>query len=300
MDNAYLKKNVLPALTEALTAMSVQVPDDQVDFIGKYLISFVERQRRNSQNELSTQEAEKNLEIYLQEESIRSAAKAEKEQVKINLENQYNRFLDTLKITSNKPDAFDSVSSFLEKTLGIPSAYVAVKQVQGDKEFLKFVSAGPKSTIVLGKKILKPSGEEGEDLPERQGVLFESFKVPEVPEPEATEEGEGEPVPKGPVLPQPMIIENVLRDKRVKFFGIPKLGSLVACPFIYSSIDHDGACQFTPAEGETPSSYNLASVDVPFVIAFDSVGAYRLFDVNRFFILTFFLCFLFYFITISF
>lgn len=42
MDSAYLKTNILPALSEALTAMAVQIPDDQVEFLGKYLLAYVD------------------------------------------------------------------------------------------------------------------------------------------------------------------------------------------------------------------------------------------------------------------
>lgn len=44
MDAQYLKKNVNEALIEALASMAITMPDDGIEYIGKYLIKYVERQ----------------------------------------------------------------------------------------------------------------------------------------------------------------------------------------------------------------------------------------------------------------
>ena len=43
MDAKYLKENVNEALIEALASMAVTLPDDGVEYVGKYLIQYVER-----------------------------------------------------------------------------------------------------------------------------------------------------------------------------------------------------------------------------------------------------------------
>ena len=43
MDNDYLKKNVNSALTEALASMAIASPEDGVDYLGRYLLQYVER-----------------------------------------------------------------------------------------------------------------------------------------------------------------------------------------------------------------------------------------------------------------
>lgn len=42
MDAAYLSKNVQEPLSEALTSMSVAMPDDRVEYLGRYLLAYVE------------------------------------------------------------------------------------------------------------------------------------------------------------------------------------------------------------------------------------------------------------------
>ena len=43
MDAKYLQDNINVALTEALSSMAVAQPDDGVEYVGKYLLQFVER-----------------------------------------------------------------------------------------------------------------------------------------------------------------------------------------------------------------------------------------------------------------
>jgi hypothetical protein len=184
--------------------------------------------------------------------------------------------------------AMDSAVAFMEAHMNIPSAYVAVKRVSGETESLYYLSASPSAaSSVRGKKLTKASAEEAgdeENPVERLGVSFEAFKLPEVPEDEAAEPEEGaEPLPpKAAPVPSPLIIDNAMRDKRCKFFGIPKLGAFVACPFSYETLEHEAGCAFTPADPDagTAEGYALKKIPVQFIVAFDSVGAYRLFTVR--------------------
>jgi hypothetical protein len=201
--------------------------------------------------------------------------------------------LDAIPTKATKQEALNSVVEFLENIMHIPSAYIAFKAAVGESEVLNYYAAGPNSKPALGKKLPKPVIDEGaEEVPERLGVSFEAFKVPEVPEEEAAAEeaAEGEegaaPVKKGPPPLSNLIVPNVMRDKRVKFFGIPKLGAFVACPFGYSSFEHDGVSVFTAPDGENPGGYSLAPKEQQFIIAFDSVGKYRQFSVSTSFLIT--------------
>ena len=50
MDAQYLKTNVNDALAEALTSMAVALPEDGVEYVGNYLLQYVER--RTLQNKV--------------------------------------------------------------------------------------------------------------------------------------------------------------------------------------------------------------------------------------------------------
>lgn len=53
MDAQYLKKNVNEALIEALASMAIVMPEDGIEYIGKYLIQYVQRQEMKKQVKLS-------------------------------------------------------------------------------------------------------------------------------------------------------------------------------------------------------------------------------------------------------
>ena len=44
MDALYLKENINDAISEGLTAMVVQSPDDPIEYLGNYLLNYVDRQ----------------------------------------------------------------------------------------------------------------------------------------------------------------------------------------------------------------------------------------------------------------
>lgn len=268
--------------------MSVQIPEDQVEFLGRYLLAYVDRHGKKEEAKQRLTELESQLTLKLKEEKEKKQEVEAKEAPKKVMTRKYEEVLHALPGCASKAEAFDQAVHCLETILGIPYAYVGVKEVVGESEEIKYVAAGPNSQAMRGKKLAKPAGEEAEDAPERQGVSFEAFKLPEVPEGEEEEEppAEGgeegeEPVerpPKAPPAPQPLTIVNTMRDKRVKFFGLPKLGAYVAYPFIYPSLDHDAAVVFNPGDAETPPVYSLTKKDAAFLIGIDSIGQYRQFE----------------------
>lgn len=56
MDALYLKNNVYGALTEALASMAVALPEDKVEYLGKYLLKYVERKQAKANAELVFQD----------------------------------------------------------------------------------------------------------------------------------------------------------------------------------------------------------------------------------------------------
>lgn len=265
MDSKYLKENVNDALTEALTAMAVAQPDDKIDYIGKYLLSYVTRKsHKKADDDLVTQ-----YDGLLREVRVRSSLDEEKQQLvddekKIRA-NQLNEFCATLESgdasrIKDKDDAMSKTCAFLASYLSIPAVYIAVKKIEGGEggfETLHYVAANDDAqrAIVVGKKLTKAAEAEGDDAPTKQGMSFEAFRVPDAPEEEPVELEEGQEPP--PPKPAPKAsykkVANVMTDTRVKFFGIPRLGSYVALPLITTTIDHEvGVVPNTAGAEETP------------------------------------------------
>jgi hypothetical protein len=286
MDAAYLKKNVVGPLTEAMTAMAVKIPEDEIEFLGKYLLTYVERKKMESDSKTTSASIEEKLAKYEEEEAIKSRAADEVKLEQASFQAKYKRFVESLQFEfKNKQDAMDAVTNFIETTLNIPAAYIAVRKVAGETETLHYLSAGPsQKEVVVGKKLTKASVEEGDEAPPRQGLSFDAFKLPEfVEEEEPAELEEGEtPVVKVPPKMQPLIVENTMREKRCKFFGIPRLGSYAAIPVTYQSLDHEEGCVMgTVEEGsEVPADYTFNPKESLLIIGMDTVGKFRAFSVS--------------------
>jgi hypothetical protein len=178
-------------------------------------------------------------------------------------------------ISNSKQEAMDKCTSFLAEYLKVPASYVAVKKITGEVESLNYLSANPGQEHVVGSKVTKQP-EDAEEVEPRSGLSFDAFKLPEVPEEEEPEElAEGEePPPKVVPVPSPLIIDNVMRNERVKFFGVPKLGAFGAVPFSYASIDHDTGCEIKTNDDGVPF-YAENAVETPLILCIDTIGKYR-------------------------
>ena len=184
-------------------------------------------------------------------------------------------FLSSLAVVTTKQDAMDQCTTFLADYLKVPASYVAVKKTVGEVESLNYLSANPGQEHVVGSKVIKQP-EDAEEVEPRSGLSFDAFKLPEVPEeeePEELPEGE-EPPPKVIPVPSPLIVDNVMRNEKVKFFGVPKLGAYGAVPFSYATIDHETGCEIKTNDDGVPY-YAENAVETPLIVAIDTIGKYR-------------------------
>lgn len=294
MDAKYLQENVNQALTEALTAMAAAQPVDKVDYIARYLIQSANRKVKQGNVRLESAELDKMVrESEYENENERKRVLANDAIEKENI-NKLDVFISSLTDAENKKDAMDKVTQFLSDYLKIPAVYIAIKKVSGESEYLHYVSANKGQEHVVGSTLNKLVEAEGDDVPVGQGFSFKAFEIPP-PEPEEEPvEGEEAPIQKPAPIAVPLIVTNVMSDKRCKFFGIPKLGAFVAVPFFGSTIDHENGCipsvpseTALPAEGEdaaptdvavtrSTNPYSMNKQPLSMIISMDTIGNYRL------------------------
>jgi hypothetical protein len=146
-------------------------------------------------------------------------------------------------------------------------------------ESLNYLSANPGQKHVVGNKIFK-TPEDSEEIEPRSGLSFDVFKLPDAPEQENNEElsDDQEPVPQISLEPQPLNIDNVMRNSRVKFFGVPKLGAYAAVPLSYKSIDHEGGCEIKN-DDDGVSFFAENTIVTQYLLGIDTIGKYRRFKV---------------------
>jgi hypothetical protein len=302
MDAEYLKGSVNEALTEALSAMAAEMPEDKIEYIGRYLKAYVLRKRAFAEADEERKESEsswaaESVKDDLKKAEAKQAADAVKEK-----EDQLTSFLDGFEAAATtKPEAMNQATQFVSDYLGVPGSYIAIKKTINEVDTLCYVSANNGQEFVVGQKLTAPTGEEEEGVT-RQGISFDAFKVPEAPEVEPPEDAPEDWAPPPPPGPQPVVVENVMRENKVKFYGIPKLGAYCAISLKFSSCDHVEGCipaeaaaepegGEAPAEGEegeataepaepaapAPKWQANKSVVQEYIIAMDTVGNYRTF-----------------------
>ena len=307
MDAVFLKKNVNEALTEALASMAVGMPDDKVEYMGKYLKQYVQRKALQNKTSEEAGEAESKWAAFEVENDAKKAAKNAEATANSDKESELTNFLEGLETSvSSKQDLMDKVTAFTAEHMKVPACYVGVKKMVGEAEKLYYYSANTTQNFLVGKTLDPPSGEGEDDAPKRQGLTFDCFKAPEAPEVEPPEDAPEDWQAPPPPGPQPLTVENVMRDTRCKFYGIPKLGSFLAIPLSYASCDHvEGIIAAEPVaapeggeEAAEPAPEGEAAAEAPVVpagpkwqanktvtnslcLCIDTIGDYRAFNAKE-------------------
>lgn len=273
MDAKYLTANVNGALSEALSAMVTAQPNDSIEFIGKYLLQYVERQKRIEEEKLKLIEIETLAAQEIELEKTKFLAQAEVNRIKEAQISKFSNFLESFVATAtNKQHAMDLATNFTSDYFNIPACYIGIVKKVGDSECLYYYGCNKsQEDKVLGKKLLK-STEEGDEAPLGQGISFNAFKIPEVieEEPPVVAEGEQPPPPKPAPTAQPLIIDDVMKNKNIKFFNIPKIGSYAAIPINYQTLDHDTAVTVGGAGEYLPNPINQN-----ILFCMDTIGKYK-------------------------
>lgn len=165
--------------------MAIKMPEDEVEFIGKYLLKYVERKEQQTIRLKEAEAVEASLKDYILNEEVQKKKLLDKALQVTAAEAKFTHFINSLNSQNSKSSAMDAVVDFIGTSLDIPAAYIAVKQVAAETETLYYLAASPTQQHVKGKKLAKVAVEEGEDAPIRQGISFDAFKLPEIPEEEA-------------------------------------------------------------------------------------------------------------------
>ena len=162
-------------------------------------------------------------------------------------------FIESMAQVEDKQTLMDTTTEFLGGYLDLPASYVAIKRGEEDREVLYYTSSNASQRFVVGKKL--PKVEYNEDDPvERQGICFDAFIVKAPPDEEEVDVDDENYVPPPPPKPEPLVVENTMREKRLKFLGIPQLGSFLAVPLSFNSVEHEQGCVQMEPEEEEPAA----------------------------------------------
>jgi hypothetical protein len=247
MDNDYLKASVGPALSAALTSLAVIQPADSVDFLGSYLLTYV----KTKEGEAARAEKRLNLAAVEARVAETNAAAAEEAANKVVLAEALaaadEALEEQMKSSGVVLEAVPDLLALLEKRTGATGVYLGRKQMSAaGASQIQYVSSTDGSSMT--NSVLKGVAEgEEEGMEGCTWTLFTSEEVEEVViDPETEEEVTNTKT----VFPAMVSVDNVVRDKTVKHFGLPKLGSYLAVPVRYNSCIFDGGIVEAPPPAE--------------------------------------------------
>ncbi|GMH59033.1 hypothetical protein TL16_g13059 [Triparma laevis f. inornata] len=291
MDSEYLKSTVGPAMTSAMASLVVEQPNDAVEYLGTYLLSYV----KAKEMEASKLEAEKKMAQLLKEQAEAKAIEDEKAReaaaYKAVRDKEESDLSDALTESTDIASLYGKVVALVQSRTNATGVYLGRKETtDAGVNQIQYLSS---TQDVMNGKVLKgvPEGEEEG----AEGVTWPIFVSSEIEETVTdTETGEESTVTKT-VFPEDVTVANIVRDPAVKCFGLPKLGSYVAVPVRYNSCLHENGIEDAPpppepvaaddvdpdappAEPEVveaPPKFSPVNVVSEFIIGFDSVGQGR-------------------------
>lgn len=295
MNAAYLKETVGPYLTTALTKVIVDQPDDAVEYIGRYLLDHVaqvDAVKAATERFAALTEAAARCDA-LREDEVRKAAKTE-----LDFSSDEEALIQQL--LEGEGDV-QSVLNGLTRTTGATTAYLGEKTLAADgTEVVVFFlpSEEQKSCFLKGPEdgVTFDLFQERETYEAELGAADEALSEADAALSQATSELEalgdeddktekqgavdalqaqkaGALLKKAAVrrYPASISIDNVVREPRVKFFGIPRIGGYAAFAVRYETALHedglteeeDDSFKFKPVE-KIIACHTMGGTSFPF------------------------------------
>eukprot|EP00696_Hemimastix_kukwesjijk_P008638 gnl/Hemi2/20922_TR6932_c0_g2_i1.p1 gnl/Hemi2/20922_TR6932_c0_g2~~gnl/Hemi2/20922_TR6932_c0_g2_i1.p1 ORF type:complete len:582 (-),score=222.34 gnl/Hemi2/20922_TR6932_c0_g2_i1:96-1841(-) len=160
MDTVYLKEQVGAPLSFAMAAMAIKKPSDPVDFIGRWLLKYVENQTKDEviQNQIEQRVADaiaalkkkEEEEVKAQEKALAAQKAAEPKKLEDTDTQNLNAALDA---AHEHQALFMAVLALIKDKTKANSAYLALSEEHDDAVQLKYICAVPESAnkVMRGK-----------------------------------------------------------------------------------------------------------------------------------------------------
>ncbi|EQC35039.1 hypothetical protein SDRG_07279 [Saprolegnia diclina VS20] len=255
-DFVYLKTAVGAPLAEALAQLALDQPEDPIEYVGKYLLKYVANEKKRHERASVTVRRKTDSQVLAEEEAKRNESLR-----KLKLAHDEALIAEsTTRELLQKTDDVDILCKLVISKLllatGAEACYLGRKVSDAEgANFIEWFASSENSTCVLGKFIS-----------EETGFTYDILR--EVEDPNATPDEEGNLPP--PAIPSFLHVENVIREPRLKYFGIPRMGAYLVRGLRYNMYLHDDIVQL--------SSDSISTIESWLVIAVDTIGQARPFS----------------------
>ena len=236
---AYIKQEEIGAvLSRALADLYNTKPKNQLHFLGNWLLNHA-ASMREKQAELQREE---NKELLKEKYSKSIQERRELEEEKI-LELEKNRekeeeFKGRIRNTLDVDDFLDELVQYLKNETHSAAVYIGklekVKKpitlldherahIDEDAPMvIRYISASKGSELMIGKVLIEEEGEA-------------TYSIWKEEEPVADDPEEGHEKTLKKEKAKMISVDDVVNDRRIKFFDVPKLGAYFAIPLTYKS-----------------------------------------------------------------
>lgn len=244
----YLSKQEIGVIiAQGLAETYRSQPKNPVDFLGKWLLHQTKVQAHKESDDAKQKQISEFISFRLRDLKIAELEEQERAVKRKAQDDKKAGFFKKVDDTDDHADILQDLSDYLQEHTGSTSAYIA-KLVQekntinedDDDEahvneqapyYLDIYHVSPEGFKFLHRKTIKSN----------EGVAHDLFKEeepsPDAQNPSGETEGEGEAEGKEPEeqKPQHFIVDEVVRQPRIKFFKVPRLGSLLCVRLKYES-----------------------------------------------------------------
>ncbi|CAI2385810.1 unnamed protein product [Moneuplotes crassus] len=246
-DIKYLKENeITPILMKGMAETYKSQPNNPVKFLAKWLINYNMASVKEDQMKDEEKKAQAKQEQHKKDLKKEEVKNQEIEKEKEEKQKQIGSFHKKYRESDDLEDHLQELSDFVSENTNATTVYIGklakpkkkIEDESDDKahideealEQIEIIHASPKDFEFLVGKTIKAN----------EGVTHRLFGTSaegegEEEEPAPAEEGEGEGDKEENTDPKHLFIEQVVREKRMKFFKVPRLGSYLAIRLSYQS-----------------------------------------------------------------
>lgn len=221
-------------------------PKNPVDFLGKWLLHNTEREGQREVDEIRNSHIQELIGHHLRNLKISDMEEKELQAIQKLKDDKQSAFFKKVNESDDHEEILQDLSNYIQEYTQSTSVYVAklveeknpielddddTAHIKDDAGlYLDIYHSSPKGFEFLLRKTIKSS----------EGVVHAIFQErEETPaEPQDTQaegEGETEPAPVEEYKPQHVSVDEIVREHKLKFFKVPRLGSLLCVRLSYES-----------------------------------------------------------------
>jgi hypothetical protein len=249
----YLNDNIGAVLSKALSEMSVQQPNDGVEFLSQWLNTYADNEEAKLVREQEEKQMEQDRSVTQKREGEKAARREKLAADKKAISDSYQKMLEKLSDESQifQESFWSELVDVAKQHMGAQSVYLGVLDEEGlddvEPPLIRYshenIFAGSPSLLdkILPKvNIRDPEvgtlsyGALAESVPEEEQGAKCLWKPAPPPQPPVPEGEEPPPPPEGPKY-LPVSVPCVTDVPSMHYFEMPRLGAYFASPLVYNT-----------------------------------------------------------------